>query len=412
MHLDVPRAVTRVVDEVAAAGGRALVVGGGVRDHLMGVPVKDWDVEVHGLDVDALERVLGRVGRVNTVGKAFSVFKVRHGGVEVDVALPRRDSRVGVGHRGILAVGDPHLGVVEAARRRDLTINAMMFDPRTGELIDPFGGRADLAAGVLRAVDGETFLEDPLRAVRVVQFAARFGFPAAPELVALCRAAPLDELPPERIVIEWVKLFVRGRSPGLGLRVAADTAITERLFPEVAAVDGPSLWRRLDGVVALRDRVDGEGRRFAMMLAAWLADVGEVEALLDRYHLVTWQGYPLRQRALAAIAARRAEPAAAALDARGVRWLATRAEVALVLGIAGGDGADVTAAWGRASEGGVLHEAEPRWVQGRDVLACGVRHGPEVGEWVERAYAAQLDRRVPDAEAARQWLAEAVAATR
>ena len=154
----------------ASAGGRALFVGGYVRDLLLGHPNKDVDIEVHHLDVDVLRALLRRLGHVNEVGRSFGVLKLRLadrtvvGDHEIDVSLPRRDSREGPGHRGIRATADPHLGVTESARRRDLTINAIAYDPLTDRFEDPFNGRADLEAGLLRAVDDETFGEEIGRA--------------------------------------------------------------------------------------------------------------------------------------------------------------------------------------------------------------------------------------------------------
>jgi tRNA nucleotidyltransferase (CCA-adding enzyme) len=394
--LVLPALVRDIVAAVAAAGGRVLLVGGCVRDHLLGIGLKDWDLEVHGLELPKLEAALRTVGRLNPVGKAFSVYKVRRGDDEIDVSLPRTDSKVGAGHRGIQAVGDPFLGVVEASRRRDLTINAMMLDPATGELIDPWGGQADLAAGVLRAVDAETFLEDPLRAVRVVQFAGRFGFDAAPSLVALCRAAALDELPAERVVAEWEKLMLRGVRPGLGLAIAREAAITARCFPEVAPVDGPALDAQMDAAVAWRDRFDGEGRRMAWMMLVWLHGCAAPEAVLDRLKLLTWRGYPLRTALLAAHAAQADVPG----DDAGLRWLATRSEVALVLALADVCGRPVGDAWERADRLGILHEAEPRLVLGRDLQAMGVRPGRAMGLMLDGLYRRQLDGELRTRDAA------------
>ena len=221
----------RLARALRDAGGRALVVGGSVRDARLGTPGKDLDVEVHGLPLDTLRNVLRRFGRVDEVGRSFGVLKLRLGGEELDVSVPRRDSKVAGGHKGIRAEADPFLGVVEAARRRDLTINAMAEDPLTGELVDPFGGAHDLAAGVLRAVDPQTFGEDPLRALRVVQFAGRFDFRVAPDLGALCRDMPLGELPPERIAGEIEKLFLRAPRPSAGWDAGHAVDAWRRLLP-------------------------------------------------------------------------------------------------------------------------------------------------------------------------------------
>ncbi|MCB9665846.1 MAG: CCA tRNA nucleotidyltransferase [Alphaproteobacteria bacterium] len=388
-----PPLVRRVAQACADAGGRCLLVGGSVRDHLMGAPVKDWDLEVYGLQPEALERTLGTIARVDTVGRAFSVFKLHAHGLELDVSLPRRDSKVGPGHTGIEATGDPDMDPKEAARRRDLTINAIMVDLADGSVLDPWGGRQDLADGLLRAVDPTTFLEDPLRTLRVVQFTARFGFRAVPELAPLCREAALGELPEERVLGEWAKLLLRGRQPSAGLAFAREADLLRRVFPEHP--HAPEVDAALDRAVALRDTLEPEGRQLALMTAVWLAGLTPqaAEATLDRLKLHRWFGFPARERGLAA-AAHAGDPHAT--DAE-LRWLSTRAEVDLALRAHEALHATSTAAARRRAEIlGVLTEAPPRLVEGRDVLAAGLRPGPRVGQVVAAAYAAQLDGTVDD----------------
>src|SRR5512143_3218033 len=152
MKLELPSGLVRLLADLRSAGGRPYVVGGAVRDALLGLPVEDYDLEVFALPQDRLEPVLSRHGRVDAVGQAFRIYQLS--GVEgvfgsLDVSVPRRDSKVGPGHRGIAVEGDPDLPVEEAARRRDFTINAMLFDPASGELVDPWGGQRDLQARIL-----------------------------------------------------------------------------------------------------------------------------------------------------------------------------------------------------------------------------------------------------------------------
>ena len=225
--------------EIAAAvrdaGGRAVVVGGWVRDHLLGIRSKDVDVEVFGLDVARLESLLGGFGKVHAVGRAFGVFRV--GDVDVDFSLPRRDSKSGPGHRGFDVAPDPSLDFAEAARRRDLTVNSIGIDPLTGEVLDPHGGRGDLERRVLRATDPARFPEDPLRGLRVAQLAARLEMAPDGELIALCRGLDLAELSGERVFEEFRKLLLRAAKPSLGFRVLEDTGLL-RFFPELDALRG------------------------------------------------------------------------------------------------------------------------------------------------------------------------------
>ncbi|MBW1877180.1 MAG: CCA tRNA nucleotidyltransferase [Deltaproteobacteria bacterium] len=325
--LHVPRLVEELAKRCHDASGRALLVGGGVRDFLMDRKVKDWDVEVHGLSQQDLVPILNGLGRVNAVGRSFGVYKLCDDEAEVDVSLPRRDSKVGRGHRGIRVAGDPYMSPREAARRRDLTVNAIMQDVLTGEILDPWNGRSDLQSRTLRPVDPDTFLEDPLRALRVVQLASRLEFRPTPTLLALCREADLDELPAERLQEEWRKLLLSAHRPSLGLEVARTTMVLSRVFPEAAAADDPHVDAALDRV-ALRS-IAPEGRRFAAMLATWLhlAEVASVEATLDRLWLHTWRRYPLRERVLQAVAHWREDPA----DDAALRHLSTRTELELTL---------------------------------------------------------------------------------
>jgi tRNA nucleotidyltransferase (CCA-adding enzyme) len=230
-----PPSILHIARRLSASGGRALLVGGYVRDRLLGLEPKDLDVEVFGLPLERVEAILGETGEVITIGRSFGVLRVK--GLDVDFSLPRLDSKVGEGHKGFEVRTDPGLPYAEAARRRDLTINSMAFDPLTEEILDPHGGRRDLEARVLRAVDATHFGEDPLRGVRVGQLAARFEMQPDAGLRALCRGLDLSELSGERILEEMRKLLLKGRVPSLGLRVFEDVGYL-RYFPELAALVG------------------------------------------------------------------------------------------------------------------------------------------------------------------------------
>jgi tRNA nucleotidyltransferase (CCA-adding enzyme) len=223
----------RVATAIASAGGRALVVGGYVRDRQIGIPPGDLDIEVFGLPLERVEDVLSEFGEVVSVGKAFGVFRVK--GLDIDFSLPRRDSKVRPGHRGFDVEYDPDMTFDEAARRRDLTMNAIGFDPLTEETLDPHGGRSDLAARRLRATDPAHFGEDPLRALRVAVFAARFEMEPDDELVTLCSGLDLSELSPERIYDELKKLLLRSSRPSIGFKLLRKTGLL-RFFPEVEAL--------------------------------------------------------------------------------------------------------------------------------------------------------------------------------
>jgi tRNA nucleotidyltransferase (CCA-adding enzyme) len=231
------RAMLSAVQEV----GRPRLVGGGVRDWFLGLgnsEATNWDVEVAGVDFDTLRRALSPFGATDVVGRSFGVIKVRARGLEYDFSLPRRESKTGQGHRGFAVLPDPTLGDADSASRRDFTLNAISMDPFTGEVIDPFGGRKDLAARLLRHTSS-AFSEDPLRVLRAFQIAARFDFTLAPETAELCRTmiAAYAELPVERVWAEWEKWAVKSTRPSRGLQVLEETGWIVH-FPEVAALRG------------------------------------------------------------------------------------------------------------------------------------------------------------------------------
>ena len=225
--LDVARALKR-------AGGRALLVGGCVRDALLGREAKDIDMEVYGLDPETVATTLGQRYRIDSVGRAFGVFILK--GLEIDIALPRRESKTGPKHTDFKVEGDPSMTPEEASRRRDFTINAISFDPLAKALLDPSGGLGDLEARRLRHCSG-AFAEDPLRVLRGMQFIARFDLAADPETVRLCATLSPDALPPERLWEEWKKLLLKGRRISAGLSFLEEVGWLP-YFPELEALVG------------------------------------------------------------------------------------------------------------------------------------------------------------------------------
>lgn len=224
----------QVARAVQAAGGRALLVGGSVRDMLVGVPAKDFDVEVYGVSAELVAELAGQLGKVSDVGKAFGILKLSANGYDVDISLPRTDSKIGVGHRGFAVKTDANMSVADAARRRDFTINAMAADPLTGELFDPWNGRDDLRRRLLRVTDAERFQDDPLRVLRGLQFVGRFGLSIDPASAELMRqmVPQLAELPKERIGEEWKKLLLKSEKPSLGLAAGMALGVFHQLHPE------------------------------------------------------------------------------------------------------------------------------------------------------------------------------------
>lgn len=226
--------VVRLAQSVEQAGGQAYLVGGCVRDGQLGLPSNEVDLEVFGLTPTVLENTLSQHFHWNAVGKAFGVYKIRH--FPIDVSLPRRERKTGVGHRAFAIEPDPYASLAEAAARRDFTINAILQNPLSGELEDPLEGIQDLKERRLRHCSAQ-FSEDSLRVLRGMQFIARFNLDPDPETIALCREISWEDLPPERVFEEWKKLLLRGVAIGKGLRFLVQTGWIQ-YFSELEATVG------------------------------------------------------------------------------------------------------------------------------------------------------------------------------
>lgn len=226
----------RIAEAVHEAGGRTFYVGGYVRDRLLGRDNKDIDIEIHGVPVQTLEAILDSLGERLSMGASFGVMGLSH--YELDIAMPRSETATGRGHRDFEVFVDPFLGAEKAARRRDFTMNALMQDVLSGEILDFFGGREDMAQRLIRHVDDRSFAEDPLRVFRAAQFAARFGFSVAEETSALSAAMDVAALPGERVMGELEKALLKAARPSVFFEELRKMDQLSLWFPELAALIG------------------------------------------------------------------------------------------------------------------------------------------------------------------------------
>ena len=456
--------VLEICRSVLDEGGHAFLVGGWVRDlearRLKGLPgmpaAAEYDLEVYRLPADRLARLLGRFGEVKLVGQSFAVYKLipRPAGATlaaIDVSLPRRDTKVAPGHRGFAVLGDPDLPRQEATRRRDFTVNAMLHDPLDGDTIDLWGGREDLRAGLLRAVDPATFVEDSLRVLRAVQFAARFEFAIEPGTVDLCRRIDLSDLPAERIWGEIEKLLLKAARPSAGLSWADRLGVVDRLFPELKALQGcpqepewhpeGDVWiHTLMAIDVAKGEIDGlpKEKALAVLLAVLCHDFGKPAttavvdgrirsyeheeagiapacAFLDRLNVHSLHGYDLRGQVVQLVA-HHLTPSHYYKNRDNVgdgafRRLARRLEPDLLYRVSRADclgrtGSFSTEAqeWFIAKVRGLSVEIRPPppILMGRHLLEMGLPPCPAVGRITRAVYEMQLDSRVATLEEAKR----------
>jgi tRNA nucleotidyltransferase (CCA-adding enzyme) len=437
-----PRLVLDVARAIRLAGGRALIVGGWVRDQLLGLASGAVDLEVYGVGPDTLRHLLETFGRVDAVGESFTVYKV----AGLDVALPRTESKTGRGHRGFEVIGDPDLSCEQAVRRRDYTVNALMFDPLTGTLIDLVGGQRDLEERLLRAVDASTFGDDSLRVLRGLQFAARFGMSMDAQTRALCATTPLDDLASERVWGEFEKLL-RAPRPSIGFALGLDIGVVHSLFPELATLVGcpqepdwhpeGDVWvHTLLVIDRARTMIDDltRGQALAVMLGAVCHDVGKpittavidgrvrspnhepegvgpATAFLDRLNVRTIDGYDARKQVLGMVQYHLApgmwHRASSPVSDGAFRRLAQKVDLELLARLARADCEGRTGDFDcsamdwfldRARALGVEHRAPAPILMGRHLLSAGVSPGPRLGQILRVVYERQLDGAVTSVE--------------
>lgn len=451
------RRIFALLNEAGAT--RTLLVGGCVRDALLGAESKDIDIEVYGISYDQIADALAPHFRVDRVGKSFGVLKVGH---DIDIALPRTESKAGSGHTGFDVISDPYLDPKAAFARRDFTINAIGLDPE-GRLVDYYGGQDDLERKVLRATSS-AFKDDPLRVLRGMQFAARFGMTLDEPTARFCRELlpEFATLSPERIYEEWLKWALKGNFPSLGLDLLDATGWIDA-FPELAPLktceQNPAwhpegvVWAHTKLVVnevkkiilevRQSDEPFSEEEETALMFAALCHDFGKPATTardssgVIRSHGHAEAGVPLADSFLSRMrtpnrVTETVRPLVAEHMAilnthklgepslRAVRRLAVRlapANVRLWCALCQADAlgcfppatskrtirfqADV---WLRAAEDAQVKKGKQApLLQGRDLIPLGVFPGPELGRILDAAYEAQLDGAFDSTESAIAW---------
>ena len=458
-----PKALS-IANAVRECGGRAMLVGGCVRDELMGIPPKDWDLEVYGVEPEKLRAILEDFGEVIVVGEAFAVYKI---GRDLDVSLPRRERKIGRGHRGFAVTGDPDMSFEEACSRRDFTINAILKDPLTGEIIDPFNGRDDINAKVLRHVSDDTFAEDSLRVLRAAQFAARFEFDVAPETAELCSSIDVTDLPRERIWGELEKLLLVAEQPSIGLKLLYDWGTIAQLFPELQALVGVPQeydWHPegdvdvhtlmvVDEARKLIDDLD-HPRKVAVMLGAVAHDLGKppttefvegrirsrghdeagVEptlSFLDRLGIYTLDGFDVRDEVVQLVRYHLKPGEFYKVQDKNpvgdgaFRRLARKVEPGLLYRVAKADSlgrypdgdrskmifGSEAQEWfiGRVRALEVEKKAPDPILMGRHLIEMGLKPGPQFKEILDAVYEMQLDGKVTDLNQATEKAQELLA---
>ena len=453
----IARAQSIVARLQTAGASQCLLVGGFVRDRLLGIASKDIDIEVYGLGYDRIVEALGPDHNVDLVGRSFGVVKVDN---EVDVSIPRRESKSGLGHRGFTVHPDSTMTPQEAAARRDFTVNSMGMTP-DGTIVDPFNGRRDIEDGILRATS-PAFSEDPLRVLRGMQFAARFGFQMDADTIQACRAM-VDEfqhLATERVWDEWYKWATKGRFPSKGLQVLKQTGWIVH-FPSLDRMaqtpqdpdwhpEGDVLAHSGHSCDAAVDIADREGfdvhERAILVFAALCHDFGKVNSTVtnERDRLIAPKhaeiGAELARTFLANLRApgwltdsvvplvgehmvHMPHPWDEAPSLRTIRRLATRLAPATIRQWAAVCESDASGRppkprrnpvthWVAVADRLTMQDTKPEPILlGRHLLDLGYAPGPEMGRILKVAFEAQLDGEFETVDDGLHWVQTCSATT-
>ena len=410
---DLPGRLLKIAGDIREAGGRAFLVGGWVRDALLGKPCRDYDVEVYDMAQDALVPILSKYGRTNLVGKAFGVIHLAMKGLSLDFSFPRTESKVGYGHRGFVVHTDEKLSFKEAALRRDFTINAMGMELPELTLCDPYGGIDDLKTHTLRHV-GPAFAEDSLRILRGVQFASRFGCTLAPSTVELCRTLSLDDLSVERLFEEFKKWLLKPGKPSLGLKAFLDIKLDE-YFPEIKPFKNSweTLGAILDNMVPLRDGSGlSEAQAMEFAFAALLCGSAEtslkfLERITNETHLLKVVPLLLKvyQELDTAIVNKAPALRRLAVKLGGLKLLCLLVKCTpseFYAGTAEGENF-AEKLWSAASELDLMEAAPQPYLMGKMLMDMGVKPGKQMGEIIKQSFELQLDGKIKNAEEAIAW---------
>jgi tRNA nucleotidyltransferase (CCA-adding enzyme) len=398
----IPKKLLQIAEDICSAGGRVFLVGGFVRDSLLGIKGKtrDFDIEVYSISQEKLLEVLSKHGKPNLIGKAFGVVHLSRNGVHYDFSFPRTENKIGIGHRAFEIQTNPNLSFEEAARRRDFTINAMGMELPNLELVDPYNGRKDLENKILRHVS-EAFVEDSLRVLRGVQFAARFELKASRETIDLCKALSLNDLSRERIEEEFRKWLLKGIKPSYGLDFFCDVGL-QKMFCEIGIGLEENLGNILDSLAKQKNNLnplqETETIMFAGLLCLpnakpvdflkkWIPVnnlLKKVPALLDSIRLLNLSDENDLRRC--------------ALKAGGLKL------VAILKSIIQNDTEIYDETQKVGNEMGIWEAVPAPFITGQILLDMGFKPGPKLGEIIKQIFEMQLSGQIACREEAMAML--------
>ena len=402
-----PQSIDTIFNKLYKHNIKPVIVGGYIRDALLGIPSNDIDIELYGIDsLKKVEELLQEFGKLNSVGKSFGVCKLLYKNLDLDFSLPRKDNKIASGHQGFQITIDTHLDFKTAASRRDFTINAIGYDVKNKKILDPYQGREDLDKKILQAVDNEKFKEDPLRVLRAVVFATRFEMQLESTLTFTCKEMIkkklLEELPKERIFQELKKLLIKSKKPSKGFYLLKELGAFS-FFKEFNNLDNKKYTEVLHALDRLKKLAITDEKEFIILAFAVITSkfsnrltehfmyrISNEKKLIEKViqlHTITFN-----------------------LDNFGeydIYVLAKKIDIkfySYYLHVTSNKKEKIDYLLTKAKELDVLHHQAPALIQGKDLIDLGLKPSKEFATILEQTYEAQMKNTFHNKTAAVKWL--------
>ena len=450
--MKIPAILEKIAKKLQNIDAKPIIVGGAVRDYLLNKEIKDYDIEVFNIDsLEELQNILSEFGSVNIVGKSFGVVKLKVDNLEFDFSLPRVEKKINKGHKGFSVKLKPNISFKQAALRRDCTINAMGWDIVEKKLLDPFGGKKDLFTKTLQIVDKNSFIEDPLRVYRAVQFAARFNLKLSPQtkeaILKIKKSGELESLPKERIFSEFNKFLLKAKKPSIALELLKELNLLDYFLELKQIINVPQnpiyhsegdVWTHtlmvVDNMAKLKPK--NEKKALILLYSALTHDFGKAVTTKIIDGKITAYGHEIAGVKLSETFLKRLTNNQELIDEvkklvryhlaipqffrngakiGAIRRLATKVNIkdlellarADFFGRGGNENKTFEAGdWilQKAKELNCLNSAPKPLLGGKDLIALGLTPSKKFGDILKKAYKAQLDNKFKTKNEAINWL--------
>lgn len=403
-----PNELNKIFDKLNKYDLKPIIVGGYIRDFYLDKNSKDIDIEVYGLDsIAQLSFILKEFGDIYEVGKSFGVCKLSFEGLELDFSMPRIDNKVSSGHKGFEVQTQKDLDYKTAASRRDFTINSIGYDTQKKQILDPFNGLVDLKVKLLKIVNKDTFIEDPLRVFRAMGMIGRFELKVDDNTLKLCKfmidKKMLNELSSERIYEELKKLFLKSKKPSIALNFFKDINgfsffneldIDDTLWNKsISSLDNFAYNTQLEKLTEYKTNI----KLSLVLLCYYLDDAKTISFIKKITNNKNTYIYVLETRKNVNLLINKS-------DTYTLRKIATKVLFIDIFKITDALKLDMSKIKIKVNTLNIMNKAMPKYIQGKDLISLGLKPSPKFSEILKLSYEKQLHCEFANKDDALTWL--------